>query len=138
MPLGFPREIRSKTESTVSARTYQLISSISLIALIFLCLAWEGWLAPLRPGGSWMILKGLLLLLPLFGVLRGRRYTYKWLSLFIQFYLLEGLTRATSDSGLTQWLAIGETVLAGLLFASAILYIRATRAPATKKAAQHS
>lgn len=138
MPLGFPREIRSKTESTVSARTYQLISSTSLIALIFLCLAWEGWLAPLRPGGSWMILKGILLLLPLFGVLRGRRYTYKWLSLFIQFYLLEGLTRATSDSGLTQWLAVGETLLAGVLFAAAILYIRATRALQEKKAAQQN
>lgn len=133
-----PGKIRSKNESTVTARTYQLISSISLIALIFLCLAWEGWLAPLRPGGSWMILKGILLLLPLFGVLRGRRYTYKWLSLFIQFYLLEGLTRATSDSGLTQWLAAGETLLATLLFATAILYIRATRIPSTEKAAQQN
>lgn len=122
----------------MTARTYQLLSSIALIALIFLCLAWEGWLAPLRPGGSWMILKGVLLLLPLFGVLRGNRYTYKWLSLFIQFYLLEGLTRATSDHGLPQWLAAGETALAALLFAGAILYIRATRAPQIKKAAQQS
>lgn len=117
---------------------YQFITSASLIALIALCLAWEGWLAPLRPGGSWLILKGCFLLLPLFGILRGKRYTYKWLSLFIQFYLLEGLTRATSDTGLTQWLAIGETVLATLLFISSILFIRSTRqdAPKTKQAAQ--
>lgn len=27
----------------------QIASSISLIALIFLCVAWELWLAPLRP-----------------------------------------------------------------------------------------
>ncbi|MEN3372546.1 DUF2069 domain-containing protein [Dechloromonas sp. ZS-1] len=117
---------------------YQFITSASLIALIALCLAWEGWLAPLRPGGSWLILKGCFLLLPLFGILRGKRYTYKWLSLFIQFYLLEGLTRATSDTGLTQWLAIGETVLATLLFISSILFIRSTRqdAPKTEQAAQ--
>jgi uncharacterized membrane protein len=122
----------------VTATRYQLITSASLIALIFLCLAWEGWLAPLRPGGSWLILKAAFLLLPLFGVLRGKRYTYKWLSLFIQFYLLEGLTRATSDAGLSQLLAIGETALAGVVFFSAILYIRATRLAPEKKAAQQS
>jgi uncharacterized membrane protein len=81
----------------------------------------------LRPGGSWLTLKAAFLLLPLFGILRGKRYTYKWLSLFIQFYLLEGLTRATSDMGLSQMLAIGETVLAAIVFISAILYIRTTR-----------
>ena len=121
----------------MNAQRYQTIASLSLILLIALCLAWEGWLAPLRPGGSWMILKGALLLLPLFGILRGKRYTYKWLSLFIQFYLLEGLLRATSDHGLSQWLAIGETLLATILFAAAVLYIRATRSnPPKEKAAQ--
>jgi len=122
----------------VNAARYQLLTGISLIALIFLCLAWEGWLAPLRPGGSWLTLKAAFLLFPLFGILRGKRYTYKWLSLFIQFYLLEGLTRATSDSGLTQQLAIGETVLATAVFVLSILYIRATRLPKEEKAAQQS
>ena len=113
---------------------YQLLATSNLIALIFLCIAWEGWLAPLRPGGSWMTLKGILLLLPLFGILRGRRYTYKWVSLFVQFYLLEGLVRATSDTGLSRWLAVGETVLSALLFVSVILYIRATRNPPAAEA----
>ena len=120
------------------SQRYQFATSTSLIALIFLCLAWEGWLVPLRPGGSWLILKGAFLLLPLFGILRGKRYTYKWLSLFIQFYLLEGLTRATSDHGLSQQLAIGETVLAGIVFTTSILYIRSTRPPKEEKAAQQS
>ena len=74
---------------TIATR-YQISASASLIALIFLCLAWEGWLAPLKPGGSWMTLKAVFLLVPLFGILRGKRYTYKWVSLFVQFYLLEG------------------------------------------------
>ena len=121
----------------MNAQRYQLIASTSLILLIALCLAWEGWLAPLKPGGSWMILKGAFLLFPLFGILRGKRYTYKWLSLFIQFYLMEGATRATSDSGLSQWLAAGETLLSVVLFAALVLYIRATRiTPAKEKAAQ--
>lgn len=123
----------------MNAQRYQTIASISLILLIALCLAWEGWLAPLKPGGSWMILKGAFLLFPLFGVLRGKRYTYKWLSLFIQLYLLEGATRATSDTGLSQWLAAGETLLSVVLFTSLVLYIRATRTPPDKeKAAQNS
>nr|WP_217350448.1 DUF2069 domain-containing protein [Azonexus fungiphilus] len=103
------------------------MTSIALIALIFLCLAWEAWLAPLRPGGSWLTLKAVVLLAPLFGILRGKRYTYKWLSLLIQLYLLEGLTRASSDHGLSQWLAVGETLLAIVVFAGAVMFIRSTR-----------
>ncbi len=119
----------------MTAQRYQFIASASLIALIFLCLGWELWWAPLRPGGSWLALKAVFLLAPLFGILRGKRYTYKWVSLFIQFYLLEGLLRATSEHGPAQWLAIGETALAGTLFVAVILYIRATRTPAKTKAA---
>ena len=122
----------------MTARHYQLAASASLIALIFLTLGWELWLAPLKPGGSWLVLKAVLLLVPLFGILRGKRYTYKWVSLFVQFYLLEGLVRATSDSGLSQKLAIGETLLAAILFVSVILYIRATRGPQEEKAASAS
>jgi len=121
-----------------TATRYQIAASASLIALIFLCLAWEGWLAPLKPGGSWMTLKAVFLLVPLFGILRGKRYTYKWLSLFIQLYLMEGALRATSDHGLIQQLAIGETLLAVILFVSTILYVRATRGPKEEKAAQQS
>ncbi len=111
----------------LAAARWQTLTSVSLIALIFLCLAWEGWLAPLRPGGSWLTLKAAVLLLPLFGILRGKRYTYQWLSLLIQFYLLEGLVRATSERGPAQWLAAGEILLALTVFIAAILYLRGTR-----------
>ena len=53
----------------------RIMAGSSLIALIMVCLAWEGWLAPLRPGGSWLILKAVPLLLPLHGIIHGRRYT---------------------------------------------------------------
>ena len=119
----------------MTASRYQFIASTSLIALIFLCLGWELWWAPLKTGGSWLVLKAVFLLAPLFGILRGKRYTYKWLSLFVQFYILEGLTRATSDHGLSQQLAIGESILAIILFITVILYVRATRPPPEEKAA---
>jgi len=118
----------------LAARRASLVASISLIALIALCLAWELWLAPLRPGGSWLALKALPLLAPLFGILHGRRYTYQWSSLLIQLYLLEGLTRATSDDGMMQILAIIETVLALVFFVATLVFARLT-APSRLKAA---
>ncbi|HAF54285.1 MAG TPA: DUF2069 domain-containing protein, partial [Thauera sp.] len=59
----------------MSAQMLSRISSVALLSLIALCVVWEGWLAPLRPGGSWLMLKALPLLPAVFGVLRGRRYT---------------------------------------------------------------
>lgn len=105
----------------------QRIASILLVILIFFCLAWELWLAPLRPGGSWLALKAVFLLAPLFGILRGKRYTYQWSSLFLLFYLLEGVVRSLSDSGVSRLLASVETVLTMLLFGVVVAYARLTR-----------
>lgn len=110
-------------------RRLPLIASISLIALIFLCLGWELWWAPLRPGGSWLVLKAVFLLFPLRGILQGRRYTFQWTSLFLLFYLFEGSTRATSDTGLSQILAMGELALTLVCFTAIVTYLRATRPP---------
>lgn len=118
----------------MNAQRWQLAASVSLIALIFLCLGWELWWAPLRPGGSWLALKSVFLLAPLFGILRGKRYTYKWVSLFVLLYLAEGLMRSTSDHGLSQQLAMVEVALCGMLFLSVIGYIRSTRPPKEKVA----
>src|SRR6476661_3243774 len=81
-------------------------ASAALLALIALCLAWELWLAPLRPGGSLVALKALPLALPLPGILSGRRYTYQWASLLILAYFAEGATRAWAESGIARTLAL--------------------------------
>lgn len=99
-------------------------ASASLIVLIFYCLTWELRLAPVKPGGSWLFLKAVPLLLPLFGILHGKRYTYQWSSLLILAYLAEGLVRGSSDTGAMQWFAIGETVLATVFFVSAVVFAR--------------
>lgn len=106
--------------------TARLVASASLIGLIALCLTWELWLAPLRPGGSWLALKALPLLLPLFGILHGRRKTYQWASLLILPYLLEGPTRWLTDGHPSHWLAAGETLLAGVFFAAVLAFARQT------------
>lgn len=105
-------------------KTLQLIASTSLIALIFLCLAWELWLAPIRPGGSWLVLKALPLLAPLMGILKGRRYTYQWAPMLVLAYFSEGVMRAWSERGLSQTLAMGEITLSVVFFFAAIYYAR--------------
>ncbi|HRP96710.1 MAG TPA: DUF2069 domain-containing protein [Rhodocyclaceae bacterium] len=106
-------------------QTLNLVSSVLLIALIVLCVLWEGWLAPLRPGGSWLILKAVPLMAALHGVLKGRRYTFQWLSMAVLLYFTEGVVRAF-DPGLTGVLAMLEAVLATALFVSVSMYARAT------------
>ena len=108
-------------------RTLRLGASISLIALILLCLAWESILAPLKPGGTMLMLKAVPLLLPLFGVLRGKRYTYQWACMFILLYFTEGTVRAWADTGLSAKLAGMEIVLSLIFFVCAIFFARQTR-----------
>ena len=104
-------------------------ASASLIALIVICIAWEGWLAPLKPQGSLLILKAVPLLLPLFGILKGRRYTYQWASMFILFYFTEGVVRAWADTGIASKLALIEILLSVIFFICAIFYAKLTRQP---------
>lgn len=119
----------------MNVRTLNLAASLLLVALIALCVLWEGWLAPLRPGGSWMMLKALPLMAALFGVLKGRRYTYQWLSMLVLLYLVEGVVRG-SDPGLGGTLAWAEAILAALLFVTVVLYARLS-APSRQGAARN-
>ena len=98
-----------------------------LIALVFLGVAWELFLAPIRPGGSWLVLKALPLMAALPGVLRGRRHTVQWSTLVIWLYAAEGATRAYTDLGLGAGLALAELALSLAYFAAAVAWLRATR-----------
>jgi uncharacterized membrane protein len=104
-------------------------ASASMIALILVCVAWEGWLAPLKPQSSMLILKVVPLLLALFGILKGRRYTYQWASMLILLYFTEGVVRAWSDSGTAANLAVVEIVLSLIFFICAIFYAKLSRNP---------
>ncbi len=99
-------------------------AATSLIALIFLCVAWELVLAPLRPGGSWLVLKVIPLLIPLRGVLKRNLYTLQWASMLILLYLAEGLVRATTEPGLSGLLGWAEVALVTVFFSCTVLYLR--------------
>jgi uncharacterized membrane protein len=115
-------------------RVCYMASVASLTALIALCVAWELWLAPLRPGGSWIVLKVLPLLTPLFGILRARLYTYQWAAMLMVAYFVEGVVRSFAEPGLRAALASLEIALAVTFIVSAAAFVRASSRSASKRA----
>ncbi len=99
------------------------------MALILLALAWELFLAPLRPGGSWLVLKALPLCIPLAGLLKNRLYTYRWVSLVVWLYFIEGVVRAWSDKPPSNYLAMLEIVFCMTLFVACTLHVRLRLGP---------
>ena len=97
----------------------------SLVLLILWLVAWETVVAPLHPGGSWLALKAVPLLIPLGGVVRRDIYTLQWSSMVILLYFTEGAVRAWSDSlPLSRMMAWGEITLVCIYFLCALLYLR--------------
>ena len=108
----------------------------SYLLLILLTLLWEGWLAPApkAPPGFWLTLKAVLLLLPLFGMLRDKLRSYLWASLLVMLYFMEGtmllyLHRADGFAlHSVMPYALLETLLTLGFIASAGFYVRSRRA----------
>lgn len=104
------------------------LAVLSLVALLFLGAAWERYWAPLREGGSWLVLKVVPLLFPLwFMLVRVRPRVFQWAVLWVWAYIVEGMVRAWSDHGLSARLALCEVLLGLMLFVSATAYLRLRR-----------
>jgi uncharacterized membrane protein len=111
-----------------------LIAAAAWIGLTVLAVAWELSLAPLRPGGSWLALKAIPLVIALPGVVRARAYTLQAATLLVQLYLLEGLVRVF-DPPPVRWLATAEVALAIVFFVAAVAYLHPLKAAARARAA---
>ena len=119
-------------------RLSRALAVSSLIGLILLSLLWELWLAPLRPGGSWLVLKALPLCIPLAGLLKNRMYTYRWVSLVVWLYFSEGVIRLQGDSWPSNACAAVEIVLCLMLFTATALHVRWRLRDAALAAAQEN
>ncbi|TYQ19833.1 UNVERIFIED_ORG: putative membrane protein [Zoogloea ramigera] len=107
----------------------------SLGLLIVWCVLWEMVIAPLKPGGSWLVLKAAPLLLPLYGVWKRDIYTLQWTSMMILLYFTEGIVRGWSDADReSAWLGWGEAIIVCVYFACALLYLRPYKRAAKKLA----
>jgi len=105
----------------------QNLTCAAYIALILLTVWWEGYGAPLREGGSALVLKGLQLLLPLRGLLHGRLKSIQWASLLCLPYLTEGLTRAWADPQPSAAYALAEAVLCGVFLVLGWVWLKRAR-----------
>jgi len=103
------------------------------LALIALCVAWELWLAPIRPGGSWLVLKALPLLMPLRGLWRGDVKTFQWALMLVLAYLMEGTVRAFDPAPFST-LAWIELALVTVFFVAAIVYVQPFKRAAKARA----
>jgi FAD/FMN-containing dehydrogenase/uncharacterized membrane protein len=112
------------TSPTTAVNRTRWLAVASLLGLIFLGLGWELLWAPLRPGGSSLVLKVLPLCIPLAGLLKNRMYTYRWVSLLVWLYFTEGVVRAWSDRAPSNYLAMIEVVLCLTLFAACAMHVR--------------
>lgn len=120
-------------ETKLSPALHRLACA-SLIGLIILCVGWELWWAPLRPGGTLLALKAVPLLCALPGVLKARLYTLQWVAMLSLLYLMEGAVRAWSDlSAASATLAGLEIALALGLYLGAILYVRPAKRAARQR-----
>lgn len=119
-----PTRAAGATSLDTAIASTRWIATGSAIALMALCLAWELWLAPLRPGGTWLALKALPLCIPFAGLLKNRMYTYRWVSLVIWLYFTEGVVRAWGDKGMSAGLAMAEVLLCLVLFTACTLHVR--------------
>ena len=112
-----------------------LVAIVSLVGLIALGLLWELWLAPLRPGGSWLALKVIPLLIPLLGIVRRDIYTMQWSSMMILLYFTEGIVRANSDRlPLSATLGWVEVALTCAYFFATVFYLKPYKQAAKKLA----
>jgi len=132
MPLPSPPLPRPSATGTAlssagdrAVATTRALAVGSLAGLILLGLAWELWLAPVRPGGSLLALKVLPLVRPLAGLLKKRMYTYRWVSLLVWLYFTEGVVRAWSDIQPTGRVLAGiEIALCLVLFVACAWHVR--------------
>jgi len=72
------------------------------------------------------VLAVLPLLAPLNGLVRGRRYTYSWATLFAIPYLVFALTELLSNPRV-RWVAGASLLLVFAWFCTMILFLRASR-----------
>ena len=116
---------------------YQLLATAAFIDLFILCVCWEWFISPLRPGGSWLILKGVPLLFAIPGIWKGKVYTMQWASMLILLYITEGLVRIL-EAGLNFWMALLEIILATTAFVCLLIYLKPIKKEAKNLARQQA
>lgn len=108
------------------------IAVAAYLLLLGLIMAWRiAWAPPPEQFIALLLLvHGAPLLVPLRGLLHGRRYTYRWAGMLILAYFAHGIATLGAAVGIERWLGGAEAGLALVFFIAAIAYVRKTPPPA--------
>ena len=118
----------SLLKKVLAKNPYQLLATAAFVDLFILCVCWEWFISPLRPGGSWLILKGVPLLFAIPGLWKGKVYTMQWASMLILLYL----------TGVNFWMDLLETILATTGFVCLLIYLKPIKKDAKSLAKQQA
>jgi uncharacterized membrane protein len=113
-------------------RAVALVGAAALYAVL-----WELWLAPLRPGGSWLALKALPLACLWLPLARGNRRARQAASLILPLYAGEGIVRALTEPFRHAYAAAAGTVLAIAALTAILQSFRAEAISAQRSARPH-
>lgn len=97
--------------ATTVPKPWPVLAAVLTLALIVFGFAWEIFLDPIRPGGSWLALKVVPLLFAIRGLWVGKMYTFKWMSLLVWLYVGEALVRIAGLSETERLLAWNSLAL---------------------------
>lgn len=119
---------RQAVSRMMTSRLFYIATIASYLALLGLLLLWHTWLVP---PVHWPVALVLLvwvvpLLLPLRGLLHGRRYTYAWFHFLTLWYFIHGVGVIAADPA-ARILGVGEVILSVLLYLVSIVYVRVSR-----------
>nr|WP_324292076.1 DUF2069 domain-containing protein [Arsukibacterium ikkense] len=114
-------------------KTYLILARLGYWGLWLLIPVWLLWLAPASYGetseltGNRLISTALLWLplwLPMYGIIKGKAYTFAWANFIVMIYFLHSLTNLWVSAGWYQMLALIELVLATIMFVGCTYYAR--------------
>jgi uncharacterized membrane protein len=106
---------------------WRRLTVASLAAAILYCVLWETVLAPLRPGGSWLALKALPLILLWPSIARQNFRALQWALLLLPWYFAEGVVRGFSETGRHAVCAYGGAVVALCAIGAGLGYARSLK-----------
>ena len=116
--------------STVLARRWRGLALGSIAILIALVMGWQLWPTASVVGAANGLVLCLPLLLPLWGLWRGNRYTYRWATLCVLPYFIVGLTEVVANPATRVWTA-PMLVFALTWFVGLVAYLRVTTSATT-------
>ncbi|MBC7983774.1 MAG: DUF2069 domain-containing protein [Candidatus Obscuribacterales bacterium] len=108
------------------AQRLRNVTLLALIALLALVCAWQLFPTPSVAAGGKALLLVAPLLLPVVGLVRGKRNTYRWATLCVLPYIVVGLTEVIANPAARLWSA-AILALSLLLFSALIGFLRASR-----------